>query len=465
MAVVLINKVKKSIHEALDYIVNPDKTDGGCLVSSFSCSSDPTIATKEFNIANNFALRKRKDSIIAQHIKQSFSPEDNITPHKAHQIGLDFCKRVFKDEYQFIISTHTDKKHIHNHIIFNTTNIKTNKKYRSNKTTYKELQKISDELCSGNNLYVIPPKMSKEKGKKYKEWSEDKKGKSFKSILKKDIDTCIKISSNYEEFKANMQKIGYEIKDYNSKGEYLKYISFKNESIGMIKFIRGRDTLLGERYTRENIQLRIISKHLKAEIKDNKIDKIIDVNKNEKARNISGYRNFSNSKNIDTLSQTKIYMSEHNLSNFDELKTHTSNLLLEIRSLQGELSELQKNYNESYQVISAYTSYKDNLKIYNEYSSIKDKNEKKIFYVKHKTEIQNFINAKDMLIKAYPDKSIPKLYTLEKYNKELQEKLTENMVILKKLEEEYKNSKTAQKNMDTVLHSDLREEIKKKIER
>ena len=307
--------------------------------------------------------------------------------------------------------------------------------------------------------------MSKEKGKKYKEWSEDKKGKSFKSILKKDIDTCIKISSNYEEFKANMQKIGYEIKDYNSKGEYLKYISFKNESIGMIKFIRGRDTLLSERYTRENIQLRISSKHLKSEIKDSKIDNIIDVNKNEKARNISGYRNFSNSKNIETLSQTKIYMSEHNLNNFEELRTHTSNLLLSIRNLQGELSEVQKNYNKSDQVINAYTTYKDNLKIYNEYSSIKDKNEKKIFYVKHKTEIQNFINAKDMLSKAYPDKSIPKLDTLKKYNEELQEKLTENMVRLKKLEEEYKNSKTAQNNMDTVLHSDLREEIKKKIER
>lgn len=233
----------------------------------------------------------------------------------------------------------------------------------------------------------------------------------------------------------------------------------------MSKFIRGRDTLLGERYTRENIQLRISSKHLKTEIKDSKIDKIIDVNRNEKARTISGYRKFSNSKNIDTLSQTKIYMSEHNLTNFEQLKNHTNNLLLEIRSLQGELSEVQKNYNESTQVIDAYTSYKDNLKIYKEYSRIKDKNEKKIFYVEHKVEIQNFINAKEMLSKAYPDKFIPKLDTLKEYNEKLQEKLTSNMVRLKELEEEYKNSKTAQKNMDTVLHSDLREEIKKKIER
>ena len=442
-----INKVKKSIQEALNYIVNPDKTDGGCLVSSYACSSDINIALKDFEMINKFALRNRKDGVIARHIKQSFSPEDDITPEKAHKIGLEFCKKIFNDEYQYIISTHTDKVHLHNHIIFNTTNIKTHKKYRSNKKTYKELQKTSDKICSEYNISVIPPKMSKEKGKKYKEWEEDRKGKSFKSILKKDIDTCIKISSNYEEFKANMQKIGYEIKDYNSKGEYLKYISFKNESIGMIKFIRGRDTLLGEKYTRENIQLGIKSKALNI-IKENdkiKLGNIIDTNKNEKARTIETYKKFASKKNIDTLAKTKSYMKSNDIKTLEELKKYNQDAYIKFKNLQSELSIKQANLNNINLIINAYEAYQNNLNIYREYVSIKDEKSKKLFFINHKNEIKDFINSKEILTKNFPDKVIPKLEHLKNKKQDIENELQESIKTLSQMEKEYKKSKLAQK--------------------
>ena len=264
MAIVKITPIKKSslkladtIFNSLEYTTNELKTENKTLVSSFACSTNVSTAIKEFGIINDLSIRQREDSVIARHIMQSFSPDDDLTPDRAHKIGIEFCERIFKGEYQYVISTHTDKSHLHNHIVFNTTNIKTHKKYRSTKLTYKQLQKISDDLCAEYNLYIIPKKMSKEKGKTHKEWQEDKKGKSYKTILRKDIDDAINKSNTYEEFIKEMIEKGYEIKDYNSKGEYLKYIAFKNENIGMKKFFRGRDTLLGEKYTRENIQLRI----------------------------------------------------------------------------------------------------------------------------------------------------------------------------------------------------------------
>jgi len=337
MAVVIINPIKSSLSDSLNYITNSEKTENKTLVSSFGCSTEIETTIKEFALIRNFSLRKRNHEVIARHIKQSFSPDDDLSPETCHKIGVEFCEKIFKDEYQYVISTHTDKAHLHNHIIFNTTNIKTHKKYRSNKNSYNELQKTSDELCS-------------------------------QSIMKRDIDECINIASSYEEFKIEMQKKGYEIKDYNSKGEYLKYISFKNENIGMNKFFRGRDTLLGEKYTRENIQLRIVSKYLDNiyESKDT-LSKIIDVNKNKKAISIANYRRFANKNNIAVLSITKEFMSKNKIKNFDELKIYVANLEEKVKATQENLVQFQSEKNKISTIISSYEIYKENVDIYKKY--------------------------------------------------------------------------------------------------
>ena len=465
MAVLIINPIKSSLSDSLNYITNSEKTENKSLISSYGCSAETETTIKEFEMVRNFSLRKRNDEVIARHIKQSFSPEDNLSPEMCHKIGVEFCEKVFKGQYQYVISTHTDKAHLHNHIIFNTTNIKTHKKYRSNKNSYKELQKTSDELCSQYNLNIIPPKLSKEKGKSYKEWSENKKGTSFKSIMKRDIDECINTASSYEEFKENMQKRGYEIKDYNSKGEYLKYISFKNENIGMNKYFRGRDTLLGEKYTRENIQLRIVSKYLDGiyESKD-PLSKIIDINKNKKANSIINYRKFANKNNIAVLSMTKEFMAKNKIKNYDELKNYVSTLEEKIKGIQENLVYLQSKNNTLTTIISSYEIYKETIDVYKEYKQITDSNQKKTFYLKNKKQIQDFQKSKEILLKNFPNKVISQYENLTNESKEINEYIYLEMEKFKKLEEDFVDAKIALKNMNIVLNSDLKTQVKKRIQ-
>lgn len=465
MAVVIINPIKSSLSDSLNYITNSEKTENKTLVSSFGCSTEIETTIKEFALIRNFSLRKRNHEVIARHIKQSFSPDDDLSPETCHKIGVEFCEKIFKDEYQYVISTHTDKAHLHNHIIFNTTNIKTHKKYRSNKNSYNELQKISDELCSQYNLNIIPPKISKEKGKTYKEWSENRKGTSFKSIMKRDIDECINIASSYEEFKIEMKKKGYEIKDYNSKGEYLKYISFKNENIGMNKFFRGRDTLLGEKYTRENIQLRIVSKYLDNiyESKDT-LSKIIDVNKNKKAISIANYRRFANKNNIAVLSMTKEFMSKNKIKNFDELKIYVANLEEKVKATQENLVQFQSEKNKISTIISSYEIYKENVDIYKKYKLITDSNQKKSYYLRYKKQIQNFQKSKEILIRNFPNKVIPSYENLIDNLQRIDTKIYSEMKKFKQLQEEFKDAKIALKNMNIILNSDLKTQVKIRIQ-
>ena len=282
--------------------------------------------------------------------------------------------------------------------------------------------------------------------------------------MKRDIDESINIASSYDEFKIEMQKKGYEIKDYNSKGEYLKYISFKNENIGMNKFFRGRDTLLGEKYTRENIQLRIISKYLDNiyESKDS-LSKIIDINRNKKAISIANYRKFANKNNIAVLSMTKEFMSKNKIKNYDELKIYVGNLEEKVKAIQENLVQFQSEKNKISTIITSYKMYKDTVDVFRKYKQITDSNQKKSFYLRYKNQIQNFQKSKEILIKNFPNKVIPSYENLIDTLQKIDTKIYSEMEKFKKLQEEFKDAKIALKNMTIVLNSDLKTQVKIRI--
>ncbi|WP_262743921.1 relaxase/mobilization nuclease domain-containing protein, partial [Clostridioides difficile] len=175
-------------------------------------------------------LRTRNDAgangtVLARHLIQSFLPGE-ASPEMAHQIGMELCKKILKDEYEFVLSTHIDKGHIHNHIIFNNVNMVTGKCYHSNKKSYHQIRYQSDKLCKENNLSVIDKfyesykRKYKTNGKSWYENEQSKKGTSWKSRLQFDIDRLIKQSKDWEEFLKKMAELGYEIK-------HGKHIAFK----------------------------------------------------------------------------------------------------------------------------------------------------------------------------------------------------------------------------------------------
>ena len=178
MAVTKIKPIKSTLKKALEYIQNPDKTDDKMLVSSFGCSYE--TADIEFAFTLSQALDKGNN--LAHHLIQSFEPGE-VSFEKAHEIGKQLADAVTKGQYEYVLTTHIDKGHVHNHIIFCAVNFVDYHKYNSNKRSYCGIRNISDRLCYENGLSVITPEKGR-KGKSYIEYQTTKKGRSWKGKLK-----------------------------------------------------------------------------------------------------------------------------------------------------------------------------------------------------------------------------------------------------------------------------------------
>ena len=203
MAITKIKPIRGTVNKALAYILDPQKTDDQLYVSSYGCAASDAAA-KEFEWTRSLAVQQgmQMPKVIARHLIQSFAV-DEVSPEQAHEIGKQFADEWLKGKYEYVIATHIDKGHCHNHIIFNAVNYVDFHAYRSNKKTYREMRHLSDEICAEHGLSVIPP--SQGKGMDYKEYTEAKRGTSWKQKLKQTIDRCVITSKDYDEFLKLMQ--------------------------------------------------------------------------------------------------------------------------------------------------------------------------------------------------------------------------------------------------------------------
>ncbi|WP_347353464.1 relaxase/mobilization nuclease domain-containing protein [Acetoanaerobium noterae] len=432
MAYVKIKPIHSNIEKALEYITNPDKTSNSTLVSSYGCSISPKDAKLEFEIVNKKAIKKRKDSVIARHLIQSFSPEDNITPELANKIGQELATEVLKNEYQYVVATHMDKGHIHNHIIFNTTSITENKKYRSNKYTYKNIQKISDRLCIENSLNVIPKSIEERKGKSYKEYMETKKGSSWKEIMKTDIDNTINKCSTFNEFIEEMKKQNYVIKQG-------KYISFKHPN--QERFTRGKT--LGEKYSEESIRYRISN--------PNKIElnKIIEINEKIKSKG-AGFKKYAAKKNIEELSKMTKIMSENNINSLLDFNNLYKETFLKLNQSNETIFTINKKIEAISSDINLILTWKKTKDISDEYLKLEG-NEKDKFIVEHQDALNSHILCQKKLKEKYSKTKIPKLSTLKDELSQLENTLKEEIIENYSLKQDYITFSKLKDNIKYIL--------------
>jgi len=267
MAYTSIHSIKTTLKKAIQYICNEEKTEHQLNISSYGCS--PINASEDFEQVRKQYHSESKN--LARHFIQSFHPEDDIDENAAHKIGEQFCEEYLKGEFQYVLATHNDKGHIHNHVIFNNINFKTGKVYNSH-YRIKEIEEISNHICKDNGLHVIETeetleqliKHPKRNSKSYYEVMETKKGMSWKAIFQDNIDKNVLQSKNYEDFLTLMMRDGYIFDD--SK----KYLSF--QALGQERMTRCREKTLGVDYTREKIKERISKKGT------------LDLNKEEKKK-------------------------------------------------------------------------------------------------------------------------------------------------------------------------------------
>lgn len=194
--------------KAIAYILNPEKTDEKLLVSSYGCASE--TAAREFEWTRKIAEQKGMNPvrIIARHVIQSFEIGE-VTPELAHEIGKQFADEILGGKYEYVLTTHIDKDHVHNHLIFNAVDFVNYHAYKSYKRIYYDMREVSDRLCKENGLSVIPP--SQNKGMGYKEYTEAKRGTSWKQKLKQTIDRLVITSKDYDDFLRLMQEAGLPV--------------------------------------------------------------------------------------------------------------------------------------------------------------------------------------------------------------------------------------------------------------
>lgn len=302
MAYTRIHAVKTTVHKTIAYICNPTKTNGELLISSFATS--PQTAKYDFQ----YALSKTdsSDPNKAFHLIQSFAPGE-VSYEEAHQIGIELADKLLEGKYAYVIATHIDKGHCHNHICFCAADNINHKKYHDCKKSYYHIRTLSDTLCQEHNLSIIIPESSH--GKKYNEWAADKDGTSWKKQLQNDIDELIQIAVSYENFIELIKAKGYEVKGESFDEKSAKYISFKPTCSK--NFIRGRDKSLGSEYTKERIRERIEQRQKELSKKkvpfpkkkpfhpvmDYSQKSLIDTN-NEKSQNSPGLQHWADIENL-----------------------------------------------------------------------------------------------------------------------------------------------------------------------
>ncbi|MBP2028619.1 hypothetical protein J2Z35_002449 [Acetoanaerobium pronyense] len=432
MAYVKIKPIHSNVEKALNYITNPDKTADGILVSSYACSTSPHIAKLEFDLVTNISIKKRTNSVIARHLIQSFSPEDNVTPEQANKIGNTLAEEVLKKDYQYIIATHIDQNHIHNHIIFNTTSIIDNKKYRSNKYTYQNIQKISDKLCKENSLSIIPRKINQNKGKSYKEYIETQKGNSWKEVMKNDIDSVVIKVITFADFLEEMKNLNYTVKQG-------KHLAFQHEN--QSRFTRGKT--LGEKYSEESIRYRIENPNTV------ELNKMIEMNERNKCKG-AGFKKFAAKKNIDELSKMTKFMAENNinsLSNFEKL--YKSNLI-KINNIEETMYYLKNQIEERNATINSIITWKKTKDIYDKYVSLKGL-EKEIFKIENKDNISNHEKVKLYLKEKYIESKIPKMSKLKEEILDLESKLKKTSLSYYSAKQDLKALSSLKNNIKTIL--------------
>ena len=389
MAITKIHPIKSTLHLAINYIVNGDKTDEQLLVSIHKCHQS-TAHTQFLRTRENAGT---KGTVLARHLIQSFLPGE-ATPEMAHRIDMELCKKVLKDEYEFVLSTHIDKWHIHNHIIFNNVNMVTGRCYQSNKKSYHQIRYQSDKLCKENSLSVIDEhyesfkKKYKVNGKSWYENEQAKKGTSWKNKLQFDIDSIINQSKNWDEFLKKMAELGYEIK-------HGKHIAFKPKD--KTKFTRSKT--IGEDYTEERLKERIVEREtIKTPPVKKRIGTIIDMKTNAKVKESKGYEYWATKHNLNTMAESVIFIREHGIKSVQQLDEYIQKTADERQHLQDKIKSIDKEMEQLSTTMEQVHTVKKYRGYYKEYRSNPSD---KAFFEEYKTQITFYKNALSEFKKSY----------------------------------------------------------------
>jgi hypothetical protein len=366
MAITKIHPIKTTLEVSINYICDAKKTDEEILISTFMCGHK----TAALQFDNTRELMNSSCKNLARHLIQSFMPNE-VSPELAHQIGQELCEKHLKGKYEYVLTTHVDKGHIHNHILFNNVSFVDGKAYASNKKSYHEIRRISDDICRSNQLSIASEQRSSRaanqvNGISYKEYYERKRGNSYKAKLQYSIDSAIRAAKDWDDFLRILRDNGYEIKQG-------KHIAFRAK--GQERFTRSKT--IGPDYTEEKIKYRLsLPKGQKRHSKIHKLNashQVVDIARNQLARESEGFARWLKLQNLKSMSRSLNNMSVQNISDINSFYAHVNQLHDELGQIQNDIKTREAEIHNLAEQSKNIMTYKKYLPLFSGYEKAKDK--------------------------------------------------------------------------------------------
>ncbi len=447
--------IAKTIQRVIDYVENPEKTDAGRYVTAYAC--DEKTASAEFHLSERQyenLTGKRAGGAIAYHLRQSFKPGE-ISPEEANEIGQELALKLTKGSHAFIVCTHVDKEHIHNHIIINAIDLDCQKKFQNFLGSAKAIGRMSDALCFEHGLSIVEhPQHS---GKSYGDWLGNGKKVSYSEQLRRAIDTVLEDKpKDFEEFIKGMEALGITV---NREQKNLRF-----KMPGQEKFTRC-NTLKGD-YTEQAILERIegkrtvISDQTASKNSVTRVGLLINIEAAVRAGKGPGYERWAKVFNLKQLSQTVLYLKDHGDMSYEELQKKCADVTGKFNDLSSKIKDLEAQMNANGELQKQIANYAKTRAVYAEY---KKSGYSKKYRAEHEGEILLHQAAKEHFDQLGITK-LPSVKGLREEYADLLDKKRKSYSSYKQARDEMKELLNVKANVEKLLDiDDVKVQQKEKI--
>lgn len=442
--------IAEAIRDCVDYGKNPEKTENGKYISSYEC--DPATVAAEFLLAKasykaiTGREQKKEDDILCYQIRQSFLPGE-ITPKEANRIGYELAMRWTKGRHAFIVTTHTDKKHIHCHIYYNSTALDCTRKFRNFWGSSFALRRLSDRLCLENGLSIVENPKPRSKGdyKNYGEWLQNRERPlNFQDKLRLAIDTALaKRPGDLAAFLSFMEQAGYEVKKVRGGS-----LSFRLAGQGQERFTRMRASTLGEGYDLKDILAVIDGSRKHSDQSPHKVNLLVDIQAKLAEGKGPGYERWAKVFNLKQMAAALAYLQDNGLTEYGELEKKAAETTDRFHVLSNQIKQTESAMNTNRELKSATVQYARTRPVFEKYKAEKYSGN---FLAEHEADIELYRAAQADLKRLLDGAKLPKMDALKEEGRRLAEQKRKLYAEYQRVRQDMQEVHTAKANIDYLL--------------
>ena len=444
--------IAQSLKGRFDYGQNPEKTQGGELISAYEC--DHRTADAEFLLAKAkykavTGREQRRDAdVLCYQIRQSFAPGE-ITPEEANRVGYETAMRWTKGKHAFFVATHTDRQHIHNHIYYNSTSLDCTRKFRDFFRSAAALRRLSDRVCLEHDLSVIQnPKLhSKGRFLHYGQWLGERPPSAKQRVQLAVVEALGKQPADFPAFLRLMEEAGFAVK--HGRGGAISFLA-----PGQERPTRLRSSTLGPGFDPTDIRAVIAGERPILELPKEgpppprRVDLIIDIQERMAQGKGPAYARWAKVYNLKQMAAALQYLREHGLTDYEALATTTGAAVDRFHALAGELRDTEEALSHTSQLMGAVVQYAKTRPVFDGYKAARYS---KKYLAQHEAELADYRAAKAAMSDLLGGAKLPKMDALKKKRRELADRKKALYAEYRKAQADMREAVAVKANIDHLL--------------